>query len=268
MARDPRFQCRYEDLRPGEPRFGRVAVLPWDAEIFGFPVGDCQLGDAAALLGARAEWLDALRDWAARTGVRLVSFGTGATDRPAIELLTRCGFILVDTSLHGELTGLLARTLPEPRFAFRPAKTVDVAAVERMAAAGFEFGRYHTDPLFPRALADQRYVHWVRNAFANRTADDQLSVLCEGAEVRGFFHFVTRGTRGEVRLLAASPPGKGYGRDLFANVLRVWQRSGVDAVGSKLSGANPASVNAHAAMGFRFTRASLTYHWHPTGAVV
>lgn len=263
MAPEPKFQCRYEDLRVGAPRFGRVALVPWDTEIFGFPVGDCQLPEGAALLNEREAWFDALRTWAGRTGVRLVSFGTSATDRPAIELLTRCGFVLADTSLYGELNGLQARALPAPRFEFRPADAGDMGAVERMVACGFEFGRYHTDPLFPRELADRRYVHWVRNAFATRSEDNQLSVLCDGGEVQGFFHFVTRGPRGEVRLLAASPPGKGYGRELFAHVLSAWQERGVDVVTTKLSGANPASVNAHAAAGFRFTRASLTYHWHP-----
>ena len=232
MTQKQHFGSRYDYLRVDDPRFGRVALLPWDEEIFGFPVGDCELGDATWLLGARAEWLDALREWAGRTGARLVSFGTGATDRPAVELLTRCGFVLADTSLHGELTGLQTRPLPAPRFEFRTVEAADMVAVERIAAAGFDFGRYHTDPLFPRDLADRRYLHWVRNAFANRTAEDQLSVLCDGGEVRGFFHHVTRGTRGEVRLLAASPAGKGYGRDLFANVLRVWQGLGVDAVGA------------------------------------
>jgi hypothetical protein len=264
VSQHSRFQHHYEDLSPGDPRFGQITTLGWDTEIFGFPVGDYKLGDAVWLLQAQATWQEALRGWANRTGAQLISVGASASDRTAIELLNRCGGVSVDSSVNAELVRLQSHTLPVPRFAFRPVEATDMEAVERIAATAFQFGRYHTDPFFPRELADRRFVHWVRNAFADRDANNQLFVLGQPGEVRGFFHLVKRDTIGDLRLAATSPDTQGFeGFDLFVNALQELKRQGVRRVTAKLSALNTSVLNVYAALGFRFSQAACTYHWYP-----
>jgi GNAT superfamily N-acetyltransferase len=263
MSGASKFHCDYEDLSPGEARFGRIALLPWDADAFGFPVADCEIGDAQWVLGAMAEWQRILREWTARSGARLVSCSVGAGDRIASELLARCGFVFVDASLEAVLVRLQSRVIPPPRLTCRPAEAGDLEAVERIAAAAFQFGRYVTDPFFPAVLAEKRNVLWIRNAWAARGAEDQLFVLGEPGRVRGFFHVVQRGTEGDLRLVALDPAARGFGYDLFLHLLIEFKRQGVRRVTAKLSACNTAALNVYAATGFHFTHPRLTYHWRP-----
>ena len=117
---ESRFLCNYELLCEKEPRLGRIAVLPWDAEIFGFPVAEYQLGETEFLLENRHAWLDSLSQWVQGSRARLIACSTDAIDLKATGLLSRSAFTLVDTSLQADLFRLQAVDLPAPRLVFRP----------------------------------------------------------------------------------------------------------------------------------------------------
>ena len=70
-----------EPLEPRHPEWGRVFVIPWDTEIFGFLVAVYQPGEPAVLQGALAALGERLREWASAQRVELVSSVVPADDR-------------------------------------------------------------------------------------------------------------------------------------------------------------------------------------------
>ncbi len=268
LAPLPPFERVYEPLLPDDDRFGSVAVLPWDAEIFGFAVADYRLGDVQFLWENRQAWGDGVRQWTRRQRVQLLSCDAGPTDRKAAGLLYSSNFMLVDTTLQATLARLHKATLPKPTLSFRSMQSQDLAEVERIADTAFQFGRYHTDPCFPAVLARRRYVHWVKNAFTTPDGGDRMFILGQPGEVSGFFHLVVRGDLGDLRLAAIDPRistgGRGY--ELYLNALHALRNCGVRRVTAKISAANTAVLDIYTTFGFRFSKPRLIFHWHTPDA--
>jgi hypothetical protein len=262
------FECVYEPLLPHDDRFGRVAVLPWDADIFGFAVADYRLGDVQFIWDNRQAWQEGIRQWTQRQHVLLLSCDVRPTDRKAAGLLYSSNFLAVDTTLQATLGRLHKATLPKPTLSFRSMQSQDLAEVERIAETAFQFGRYHTDPHFSAALARRRYVHWVKNAFTAPEVDGRMFILGHPGEVSGFFHLVMRGDLGDLRLAAIDPRistgGRGY--ELYLNALHVLRDYGVRRVTAKISAANTAVLDIYAMFGFRFSKPRIIFHWHPPDA--
>lgn len=68
-------------LDENRPAWGRVFVVPWDTDIFGFPVGSYEPGDAEAIHPDLDAFGEQLRAWATVQRVELVSSTVGADDR-------------------------------------------------------------------------------------------------------------------------------------------------------------------------------------------
>ena len=66
-----------QPLDAERPEWGRVFVVPWDTDIFGFPVGTYEPGDARAVHAGREAFGRRFRDWAASRQVELVSCDRG-----------------------------------------------------------------------------------------------------------------------------------------------------------------------------------------------
>ena len=67
------FRPEYDYLSPASPQWGKIALLPWDEEIFGFPVADFQLGPNPPQIQDLPLFINALEDFSARTNSHLVS---------------------------------------------------------------------------------------------------------------------------------------------------------------------------------------------------
>jgi len=259
------FQVDYQPLAPGAPggpRPGEAALLPWDSETFGFPVGTLRLGDTHAGLGA------AFTAWAERTGVELVSCELDPADGAARLALHRLGFLMVELSLHGSLPRLERRELPPAKLRLRPALPADRARVEEIAGRAFRFGRYHTDPRFPDDLANARFRQWMTRAFASDDPADEILVLDGERGVLGFFHVRVADGLGDLRLVGIDPERNtaGAGYELIVATLHHVRQRGARGAVAKLAAANTPTVNVYAGLGFQFHRPRVTLHWHAPGA--
>jgi hypothetical protein len=251
------FRAHYAPLSETHPEWGKIALLGWDEAIFGFPVAD--LSDCAV-----PPPQDVLEAFCARTGARLVSARTVGCDTAAMARLTGCGFELVDFSLMARLVRLKLAALPTARFTLRAAAVEDRESIVDIAGRAFQFGRYHTDPRFPRELADRRYAVWVRNALASEDAADHVFVLGRPGEVAAFMHVVLKDGHADLRLGAVNPENSlGFaGFSLYVESLRAAAGLGARSASARISAANTAVLNVCAALGFQFSQPEAIFHWH------
>jgi len=249
------FRAEYIPLSESHPEWGSVALLPWDEAIFGFSVADLEAGVACPSAGA-------LADFCKRTGVRLISARTAGCDTAAMARLSASGFVIVDFGLLARLPRLKADALPKPRFTLREAAAADHDEICDIAGHAFQFGRYHTDPRFPRELADRRYVSWVRNALDGDDPADHVFVLGREGEVSGFMNVVIHDRHADLRLGAVHPEHAGLaGFSLYAESLRAAAALGAASASARISAANTAVLNVCAALGFQFSQPEAIFHW-------
>ena len=261
------FQPEYDDLSTAAPEWGKVALLPWDEEIFGFPVADFQLGPNPPQTQDLPLFISALEDFSARTNARLISAHVQGEDMSTIARLERAGFSLVEFSLVATFSRLDAELLPTAsQFALRNALPEDHEPIYQIANTAFQFGRYHTDPQFPRELANARYVTWMRNALSGSDPNDFVFVLGEPGEVVGFMDVVIRDARANLRLGAVDPEKNlgfsGAGFSLYVESVRAALELGAKSVTTKISSANTRVLNVFSRLGFRFSKPEAVLHWH------
>ena len=260
------FEASYEPLSPDPVRnWGRVAVLPWDAEIFGFPVAEYAIDDLEAVRASRAEVRQALKSWARSRRVELICCSVPGHEALGFELVPSLACSLVDFRICAMAPRLQAERLPPVRTTLRPAEPGDAAGVERIAATAFRFGRYHTDAAFPRELADLRYRVWIRNVLESPGPGSRVFVLGPKGLVNGFFHVEIRDARlADLRLGAVDVALESgiAGFSLYAGTLQKLKEEGVEQVTASVSAGNTAVMNLYAALGFRFSRPEAVYHWH------
>jgi RimJ/RimL family protein N-acetyltransferase len=258
------FQPEYDDLSTASPEWGEIALLPWDEEIFGFPVADFQLGPNPPQIQDLPLFNKALEDFSAKTHAQLVSTRVPGNDMSMIAQLERIGFSLVDFSLVATLPRIKPASLPPRRLTLRMAVPEDHAAICQIAGRAFHFGRYHTDPQFPRELADARYVRWIRNALDGTDPNDLVYVLGRPGEVLGFMDVIIRDGHAELRLAAVDPHNNlGFmGFSLYVETLRALLEHKVKSVSAKIAAANTPALNVYSALGFQFSKPEAVLHWH------
>ncbi len=260
------FRPEYDYLSASSPEWGKIALLPWDEEIFGFPVADFQLGPNPPRVQDLPSFVNTLEDFSARTKAQLVSTHAQGDDTSTIALFERAGFSLVEFSLVATLSKLQSAMLPPRKVELRKALPEDFPSLCAIAGTAFEFGRYHTDPQFPRKLANTRYVHWIRNALSGSNPDDYVFVLGQPGSVVGFMDVVVCDGRADFRL-GAVDPGKnlgfsGAGFSLYVESVRAALELGAKSVTTKIASANTRVLNVLSRLGFRFSKPEAVLHWH------
>ena len=265
-----RLRTEYDHLSASSPEWGKIALLPWDEKIFGFPVADFQLGPNPPRVQDLPAFENALEDFSARTNAQLVSTHVQGDDMSTIARLVKAGFSPVEFSLVATLSKLQSAKLPSRQVELRKALPEDHSSLYAIAGTAFEFGRYHTDPQFPRELANARYVHWIRNALSGSNPDDFVFVLGEPGEVIGFMDIVIRDGRADLRL-GAVDPGKnlgfsGAGFNLYLESVRAALELGARSVTTKIASANTRVLNVFSRLGFRFSKPETVLHWHAPSA--
>ncbi len=266
LLRVSTFQPEYEDLSTASPQWGKIALLPWDEKIFGFPVADFQLGPNPPQIQDRPLFISALEDFSATKNAQLISTHVQGDDMSTIAQLVKAGFSPVEFSLVASLSKLQAAMLPTGRVALRKALPEDRASLSTIAGTAFQFGRYHTDPQFPRELANARYVHWVGNALSGSNPDNHVFVLGQPGAVIGFMDVVVKDGRADFRLAAIDPvkgpssPGVGF--LLYAESIRAVLELGATSAITKIASANTQVLNIYSMLGFRFSKPEVVLHWH------
>jgi hypothetical protein len=265
---DP-FRPQYHSLLESSPGWGTIACLPWDEDIFGFPVADLSFGaKPPPVTEPVTEFAAALRDFCHRTKAELVSARAAGADTATPTVLSTAGFVPVDFSLLAQIPHLKADNLPKPRFSLRPAGLHDHDAVRRIASTAFAFGRYHGDRRFPRALANRRYAHWVQRALDGGDPDDHVLILGPPNSVVGFMNVVIRDGHADLRLGAVDPEGElGFaGFSLYSETLRAVHTMGARSMSAKIAAANTRVLNVCAMLGCWFSNPESTFHWHAPNA--
>jgi GNAT superfamily N-acetyltransferase len=258
------YVLQLEPLGFDREPFGCAAIVPWDSDLFGFPVAQYRVGPDA-LEEPRAEACrQSLLSWLESNQVRLCSCAIPANNRFWKDCLPRMGFQFVDLGLQVVLNGLQRAKLRPARGVLRPAEAGDREALEWIAGAAFQHGRYHADPRFPRHLADLRYRQWVANAIAGANPLERLYVMGEPGRVDGFYHLTVEDGVSDLRLAAVSPEVQGtmVGFDLYLAMLHTLRELGVRRVVTSISATNTAVMNVFSMLGFQFAEPEAIYHWH------
>jgi RimJ/RimL family protein N-acetyltransferase len=258
------FRTEYDYLSTASPEWGKIALLPWDEEIFGFPVADFQLGPNPPQIQDLSVFINALEDFSARTKAQLVSTHTRGDDMSAIARLVKAGFSPVEFSLVATLPRIKPASLPPRRLTLREAIPEDHSVICDIASSAFQFGRYHTDPQFPCELANARYVRWMRNALDGLDPNNFVYVLGRPGEVLGFMDVVICDGHADLRLAAVDPHNNlGFmGFSLYAETLRTLLEHKVKSASAKIAAANTRAMNVYSMLGFQFSRPEAVLHWH------
>jgi RimJ/RimL family protein N-acetyltransferase len=262
------FRADYVPLDTDMPGWGAVALLPWDAEVFGFPVAEFKPGDPGEIGARRPAFSERLARWAGQRQVELIGCRLSGSEAVLSALLDQCGFRFVEASLRAELAPLLPDRLPAARVAVRPAAPEDRAPLLEIAESAFDSGRYHADPRVPRALANARYRFWLDNALSRPGPGTRVFALGAAGHPTGFFHVEVGAEAADLRLSAVDPEGNSgiAGFALYAGVLRALASEGVRRVSARLTATNTAVVNLYASLGFRFADPEIVRHWHSAAA--
>lgn len=255
------FSVHYLPVRSDTPNFGRCALLGWDEAIFGFKVGTWQ-GDESTPLPPAENLGPALQAWMEANEVELLSTHLAADDFPRLSVLGAAGFRFVDLSLLAHARRL--DRLPPSRLTIRPAGPTDWPALEQIAGTAFQFGRYHADARFPRALADQRYRLWIRKALQEPAEQEFVYACGPAGQPGGFLHVVLRDTAADLRLVAVDPqqPNAFAALGLFSGALRELFQRGVRTAHARLSAGNVAILNLYSSLGFSCRDPQIVLHLH------
>jgi len=247
------------------PEWGRVTIIPWDTEIFGFPVGAFEPGDSRVVGAGREAFRRRFREWTAAHAIELVACTVGGGDRAWQALLPQLGFVWVEQTLR--LTCRLHRfEAPPPSRPVRLATPDDRPQVEEIAGHAFRHGRYHADPRFPTDLADRRYRQWVRNAATD--PEGRVYVVGDPGSVKGFFQLKVKGSRAEVGIMAVGEAAQGStaASELMTGMHLDLKASGIRWVDAKVSTTNVRVMNLGIDFGYRFRDPAVTFHWHSPDA--
>ena len=262
------FEASYHLLSAEYPQYGRVATLPWDEKIFGFPVGDYQAGDPRYVANTRTNFQESLHDWAGMNRVELVGCSVDADDLLWCTLLPELGFTFVDYTLKITQPRLQSYEPPTPKIPVRLVQPEDQPSVEQIAQHAFRAGRYHRDSRFPRLLSDLRYKHWIANAFAALGPSSRLYVTGKEGQATSFFHVNLDGDQAYITIIAVAPDRQGgrTGIDLCAGALIDLKSIGIRRMSSKVSAMNSGVMNLAVFFGWRFSDPQTVFHWHAPNA--
>jgi hypothetical protein len=233
---DQSFTVNYGPLEGRTSDKGKIAILSWDSEIFGFGVADYE---PPAETSVEPDVLaGSLAAWEKRNAVQIVSCRVSAGSAALADRLQAAGFRFVELQLRATLPRLLGTNLRDPRLTVRAPAPEDHSRLLEIAGTAFLFGRYHADPRFPRVLADRRYRTWIKGALAKHS-QTRLFVAGPLGQPVGFLHAVVAERVADIRLAGVDPNSSGIaGPELFLGALKGFAAEGVERVTARLSAAN------------------------------
>jgi hypothetical protein len=240
-----------------------VAVIPWDTEIFGFPVAVWEPGESRVVGAGLETFRRRFHEWTVAHQVALVACTVSADDRSWQALLPELGFACVEQTLR--LTFRVhSFDAPPPSRPVRLATPDDWPQVEEIAGHAFRHGRYHADPRFPSDLADRRYRRWIRSACTSTDPAGRVYVVGKPGGVKGFFQLTVKGDRAEVGIMAVAVAAQGSpaALELMTGMHLDLKAAGVRWILAKISATNVRVINLVAHFGYRFRDPEATYHWH------
>lgn len=259
------FNAEYKLLSSKNPYLGKIAILPWDIEVFHFNVADLQFSPSLNLSKYKKELGTVLTNWSKRNKVALISCVISANDFKKMAILPEIGFRLVDVKITAFYPNLQKIKLPKTRTEIRLAQPKDFEKIEYLAGKGFTFGRYSSDALFPKKLADLRYKMWIHNSLYSPNEGSLVFVLVDSDIVKGFYHVeILKENTADLRLAAIdmNTNSAGLGFELYIGVLKKLKEIGIKKAITSISPANIGVLNIYAGLNFKFSNPQITFHWH------
>jgi len=257
------FELRYELMCKDSPTSGRIALVPWDIETFGFGVADYEIDEPKAEPHSFPWFREQLEVWAKAHEVELVGTTVPASDSSKLHFFQSLGFRYIDTTLAVRYEHVRSAKYPLMKITVRPAEKEELEEVIQICGQAFQNGRYHADRRVPRHLANKRYQEWSSRTFATENPQLLLVAKIEG-QVCAFSVVQFDSEQGYLHLNAVAPQWQGQkvGIGLLSSTMRYFQKKGVDLVRSKISAANTRAMNLHAFLGARFYNPTVLLHWH------
>lgn len=253
---------------PEEPTYLRSGdaalecwIVPWDSEVFGFPVAQIGRIDVADGSGS-GRLMDALEQWCAHRDVALVSCRLDHSRLRESMTLEDRGFRFIETTLTPTID-LRERVDPPKRpVLVRPATENDLGEVAAIAGSAFSTGRFLMDWRLDPALSGARYASWVRRS----AVSGSQAVLTAIADDRLIGFFIVERTREggmywHLTAIAPDSQGRGLGMALWQTMLDRHRAEGATTVSTTISGHNLAAINLYARLGFTFASTEMTFHW-------
>lgn len=237
------------------------ALVPWDSEVFGVPVGQIAGIEVRRLAEAGADFAG-FEAWRDEAGIQLVACRLEHCRLAESMLLESRGYRFVEMVCSPRLSGLQAASLPPADIDLVEATAADVPALEAIAANAFVTGRYRLDWRLDPAFNAERYRFWVRSSFENPHQATLIGLL-DGRPAGFFIVERTHPDRYYWHLTAVAPgfQGQGIGKRLWRAVLSRHQREGVERVETTISLHNTAVLNLYSRLGFSFAPPHMTFHW-------
>ncbi|HEY1353762.1 MAG TPA: GNAT family N-acetyltransferase [Ktedonobacteraceae bacterium] len=174
-----------------------------------------------------------------------------------VHALERNHWRLVDGSIHLDLE-LTERLFGVPA-SIRRATAADVPQLQTIARQSFTFNRYYTDPLIPRAAADEIYAQWIKNSIDHHFAD-AVFVSADQEKLSGF---ATLKKDGDVVLVAVTPQHQGrlLGRQLVARALNECIQWNLARATIETQLTNLPALRCFQSLGFKIKATFLTLRW-------
>ena len=239
--------------------------VPSDTALFGSTVAQLDHVHIADTELQPADWRPLL-DWMERHQVSLLSCRLPQSNIRESLFLQGLGFCFIETVLRPNFQHLQQAPThrpsePQQALTIQAAETADLPALEAIAASAFSNQRHHLDPRLDSAIANQRYINWVRSSI--KQPQQQLLKLLDDDRLIGFFIIETNNTQAYWQLNAVAPhyQGHGYGKRSWSAMLDWHRRRGITSVSTRVSAANQRALNLYAQFGARFLATEITLHW-------
>jgi len=235
-------------------------IVPWDTEIFGFPVAqlhDVEVKDAAAAAIPFA----AFESWRDRRGVRLVSARLDRSNPAAWMFLESRGFRFIEMTYHPVCSDLASLPLTPNEIEIGAPRPGDEVVLEAIARAAFSTGRFALDPRLSPELSGKRYAAWTRSALTHPA--QRVVLFRRAGEVVAFFVLERSGDTVRWHLTAVAPAwqGRGIGTRVWNAMLLAHRAEGVRRVETVISAHNLRVLGLYGRLGFSMSRAEVTFHW-------
>jgi GNAT superfamily N-acetyltransferase len=239
----------------------KATSVPWDRDVFGFPVVQILDLEVIESHGATRDYAD-FQAWLDMGRVRIVSSRLPHHKLRESMFLEANGFRFVEMVLHPILENVQSLNIPRNDLLIALAEESDLPFLQDIAEHAFHHERYHVDPRLNPRLGDLRYGRWVRNSLGH--PDQRLLKITDGERLVALFLVEARAGRTAYwHLTAVSPTwqGSGYGYRVWQAMLRHHQAEGCESLLTTISARNVAVLNLYAKLGFRFRPPEMTFHW-------
>jgi ribosomal protein S18 acetylase RimI-like enzyme len=226
--------------------------LEWDSTFFGRSI-------ARALPSqVTSDTCRAMFDWCVRQRIECLYF-LAQDDGATAPLLESAGFRRIDIRVTFER--LLDDAVDVPPASVRPAQASDIPALREIAGVSHRDTRFHTDPNFDRARADELYRVWIENSC--RGYADHVVVAERNGHAVGYLTLhLDNDRRARIGLVGVDEAWRrrGVGQELLRGGLAWLAGQSVRHVSVVTQGDNVASHSLYERAGFRETTRAIWYH--------